>query len=477
MAVRLKQAGFTDFDVFDANSGPAGTWWANDYPGAEVDVHSSIYCFPFKDYNWTRTHARRPELAKYIDEALDDFGIRSHFHFNVRIAEVRWSDSKRTYNVVRADGAESEYEVVVSAVGLLSDPKIPAWPGLDEFDGPLFHSSQWRHDVDLAGKNVAVVGVGSTATQIVPAIAGEVKKLYVFQREPGWILPKGDRDFDEAEFRYMGAHPVKRRVRRLRNLARSEWAHSYQPIYMVGSKRHKRAERISLDYIDRVFADRLDLKKAVTPAYTFSAKRRVLTSDFYPALLRENVELVPHAVDHLTRHGVVDDTGREHEVDVVVAATGFKASSFLSSLRAYGRGGRDLHEVWRDGAYAFVGVAVPGFPNFYMMYGPNTNGGAPITYMHDQQAKYVVRNLRRMVRHRIRAIDVRPVFVTGYNSWVQSRMAGTAWLEGNNYFRGPNGQIVTQWRDGLLLYALLIWLLRRPASRRVRGSRMPKSHP
>jgi cation diffusion facilitator CzcD-associated flavoprotein CzcO len=250
----------------------------------------------------------------------------------------------------------------------------------------------------------------------------------------------------------------------MKMLAQSEWAHTWQPQYVAGSKHNKKGEANALSFIARIFADRPDLRSAVTPQYPFSGKRRVLSDDFYPTLLRDNVELVPHAVKRLTASGIVDATDCEREVDVIVAATGFKASTFLSSLEVTGRGARRLDDLWRDGAYAYLGIAVPDFPNFYMMYGPNTNGGAPITMMHDQQAAYIIGNLRWMMRKGVTAIDVKPSFLSWYQTWIQSRMKGTAWLEANNYFKGPQGQIVTQWRDGLLLYAVLTRVLRRLGS-------------
>ncbi|HVW45072.1 MAG TPA: NAD(P)/FAD-dependent oxidoreductase [Amycolatopsis sp.] len=464
MAARLKMAGFHDFVVLEADSGPGGTWYSNTYPGSEVDVHSRIYSLPFKDYEWSRTHARRDELYRYIEEALDDFDIRRHFRFNTRVSAARWDEDAKSWHLSLDGGAVETYHVVVSAVGLLSDPKEIAWPGVDRFEGRLFHSQRWPADLDLRDKRVAVVGVGSTAAQIVPAIAPDVRQMYVYQREPGWILPKGDRTYDRADLVRLSS-PLNRKIERLRLLAKSEWAHTYQPIYLTGSKRNKRGERIALEYLNTMFGDRPDLKKALTPTYAFSGKRRVLSDDYFPALKRDNVELVPHSVSELTATGIIDSTGEERDVDVVVAAIGYKASTFLSSLDVTGRGGKRLREEWRDGAYAFVGMAVPDFPNFYMMYGPNTNGGAPITMMHDQQAHYVVANVRRMARRGIRVIDVRRRAVRLYNRWLQGRMENTAWLEGNNYFKGPHGQIVTQWRDGLLLYGFLLRALRLPGSR------------
>ncbi|MGW6336726.1 flavin-containing monooxygenase [Nocardia rhamnosiphila] len=463
MAVKLKKAGFHDFVVLEAEDGPGGVWYLNDYPGAEVDVDSTIYSLPFRSHVWSRTHARQPELLSYIDETLDLYGVRDHFRFGVRVHEVRWDDASATYTVTTAAGERLECHVVVSAVGMLSDPKDPPWPGCAEFEGQIFHTQRWPQDVDLAGKRVAVIGVGASAAQIIPSIADEVKHLYVFQREPGWVLPKNDRDYDEselAEFR----HPLKRRWRRLKMMAKNEWAYLHHPVYEVGSKRNLVGKARALQYLEDLFHDRPDLLEAFTPHYPFSGKRRILSDNFLPTFKRDNVELVPHEVASLTSTGVVDRTGREMEVDVVVTAIGYKASSYLSSLRVFGRNGRDLHEEWRDGAYAFLGIAVPRFPNLYLIYGPNTNGAAPITYMQEQQAAYVVNNLERMRRSGVRSIEVRSSWTDRYNAWLQRRLETTAWAQGNNYFKGPNGRIVTQWRDGLVIYSLMLKTFRRPAS-------------
>ncbi|EFC86772.1 NAD(P)/FAD-dependent oxidoreductase [Parafrankia sp. EUN1f] len=463
MAVKLTKAGFHDFVVLEAEEGAGGTWRVNDYPGCEVDVDSAIYSLPYRDHVFTRTHAKQPELLDYIEETLDIYHVRERFRFGVRVEEIRWDDQTCTYTVRTADGERLECDVVVSAVGMLSDPKPPPWPGAATFQGRMFHTQKWPKDVDLSGRRVAVVGVGASAAQIVPSIADEVKQLYVFQREPGWVLPKHDRDFSEAELRELSKRS-KRLGRKLKLMAKNEWAYLYHPVFQVNSKRNLAGRDRALAYLDEVFADRPDLKAALTPQYPFSGKRRILTDVFYPTLKRTNVELVPHEVSGVTATGIVDSTGYEREVDVIITAIGYKASDYLSSLRVYGRGGRDLHEKWRDGAFAFLGTTVPEFPNLYLLYGPNTNGAAPITYVHERQAAYVVANLKRMLRTGVKSIEVKSSWTDRYNKVLQRRLSRTAWAQGNNYFKGPKGQIVTQWRDGLVVFSLLLKLLRRPAS-------------
>jgi cation diffusion facilitator CzcD-associated flavoprotein CzcO len=461
-AVKLRKAGFHDFTVFEAEAGPGGTWWRNTYPGAEVDVHSGIYEFSFTSRNWTRTHAGQAELLAYIEDILDDFDLRKHFRFNTQVTQARWDDERRHYTVTLDTGESADFEVVVSAVGFLSEPKFPDWPGLDTFAGPKFHTLYWDHNLDLTGKNVAIVGTGSTATQIVPAIAGRVGRLTMFQREPGWILPKNDHDYSPEELAKY-SRPLARRIRRLKLFVNFQRSYHGGAIHHTGSKRNAAARVRALAFIDSVFKDRPDLKEKVTPKYEFSGKRRILQDTFYPALLRENVELVARPVVSVRPHAIVDDQGEAHEADVLIMSTGFHASRYVATVNVIGRDGRSLQEVWEDGAYAFMGMTVPNFPNFYMLYGPNTNGG-PILYHHELQAQYVVRELRTMMRTRATAIEVRPGIVRVYNKWLQRRLAKTAWANANNYMKGPAGTIVTQWGDSLLTFWALHKIPRRVTS-------------
>lgn len=454
MGVYLLKSGFRNFTIFEKDAGPGGTWWANDYPGAEVDLHSAIYSFSFASRNFTRTHAGQAELLNYIKDVVRDFGLTPHFRYNTRVTDVEWDDVAHHYSVKTADGEQTEFPVVISAVGMLSDPKHPDWPGLDDYRGVLFHTAEWDHSVDLSGKRVAVVGVGSTATQVVPAIADKVERLYVIQREPGWVLPKNARDFTDKELRRY-ENPLMRRIRRYLTYGQSEMGFIMNPVFVADSKGNRKARKIALDYIDQVFAGRPDLKEAVTPRYTFSAKRRVVSDDYYPALLKDNVAMVTGGVAGFTPTGLVTGTGRHVDVDVIIAATGFKATQYLSTLNVTGRGGRTLREEWQDGPYAYLGIMVPRFPNLFIMYGPNTNGAGPITGMLERQARFICAQLRRLVSSGHTAVEVKEDVTRKYNHWLQGRLAETAWKDGNNYFKTADGKIVTQWRDGMLRY---IWV-------------------
>ena len=461
--VNLRRAGIETFTIYESSLGIGGTWWDNTYPGAEVDVGSHLYCFSFKSYDWTRTHARQPELQKYLEATVDDFGLRPHLRLGVAVERATWDDDRHTWALQLDDGTTDECHVLISAVGFLNAPRYPDWPGLDDFAGAAFHTARWEHHHDLTGKTVAVVGTGSSATQVVPAIQPIVGQLFVFQREPGWILPKGERDLSDDERATLSRRWRSMRERwRLRYLVEKNlWSgHLFRPGTRLNSARHE----LCLRYIARQFADRPDLRAAVTPTYPYPGKRPVLASTFYPALKHANVELVPHAVASVTRTGIVDAEGIERPVDVIVMATGFEAANYLTRLRVVGRLGRSLQDHWAGEPRAYLGITVPDFPNFYMLYGPGTNAGELVVTL-ESQAEYAVRAIRRMIRERVTTVEVKPSFEARWYRWLQSKMAGTSWTMSNNYFRSPSGKVVTQWPYGNLQYRVVTKLFGRMSER------------
>jgi cation diffusion facilitator CzcD-associated flavoprotein CzcO len=451
--VKMKCAGIHTFTIYESSLGIGGTWWDNTYPGAEVDVGSHLYCFSFKPHDWTRTHAGQAELQKYLEETVDQFGLRPHLRLGVAVASASWDDDRHVWKIRLGDGTVDECHVLISGVGFLNVPRYPSWPGLDEFEGPKFHTSRWEHQHDLAGKVVAVVGTGSSATQIVPAIQPLVKQLYVFQREPGWVLPKGERDFSDDERAQFTTRRRRLRERwRLKYmLEKNLWGgRIFRPSSKVNQAREAQCRR----YIARQFSERPDLRDAVTPTYPYPGKRPVFASTFYPALKKENVQLVPRAVTRITPTGIVDADEVERPVDVLVMATGFQPANYLARLPVTGRDGRTLQAHWAGEPRAYLGITVPGFPNFFMLYGPGTNGGEIVTML-EAQSQYAVRVMKRMTRERVTAVEVRPSFEAQWYRWLQAKMAGTSWTMSKNYFTSPTGKIVTQWPYGNLLYAVM----------------------
>ncbi len=464
--VKLRRAGIHTFTIYESSLGIGGTWWDNTYPGAEVDVGSHLYCFSFKPHDWTRTHARQPELQQYLEATVDEYGLRAHLQFGATVDAATWDDDRHIWTLRFADGHVDECNVLVSAVGFLNVPRYPSWPGLADFAGPKFHTARWEHEHDLTDKIVAVVGTGSSATQIVPAIQPIVKRCYVFQREPGWIMPKGERDFTDDD-RTVFADKWRRRRERWRQrytLERSLWrGHLYRP----GTKLNDARRDFCLSYIARKFADRPDLREAVTPTYPYPGKRPIFASTFYPALTQANVELVPRAVTSVTRTGLVDADGTERAADVIVMATGFQPTDYLSRLRVVGRDGRSLQEHWADEPRAYLGITVPAFPNFFMIYGPGTNGGEIVTML-ESQAEYAVRAVKRMICEHVTAIEVKPKYEARWYRWLQSTMKGTSWTMSKNYFTSATGKVVTQWPYGNVQYRVLTKLLGRVSERTTR---------
>jgi cation diffusion facilitator CzcD-associated flavoprotein CzcO len=447
--------------MFEQSLGIGGVWWDNRYPGCEVDVASHLYSYSFTRHDWTRTHARRDELQKYLEGIVDQFGLRSHLRLGTKVEEARWDEATHTWKVRLDDGHTHTGHVLISAVGFLNHPNYPDWPGLEKFAGPKFHTSRWEHEHDLRGKRVAIVGTGSTACQAVPFLAEDAARLYVFQRDPGWVMPKGDRDFTPEE-RARLQRPLehwKLRIKTAYLIEKGVWGGA---LYRPGTKVNDAREALCRAYIHDSFADRPDLEAAVSPTYHYPGKRPIFASGFYPALKRDNVELVPRAVESVTETGIVDVDGIERAIDVLIMSTGFTAANYLPRLPVFGRDGRSLHEVWAGEPAAFLGMTVPGFPNFFMLYGPNTNGGEIVSNL-ERQSEYAVRVTKRLWREGVTSVETKRWWFDAYNNWLQKRMQNTSWTETHTYFLSASGRIVTQWPYGATLYGLMTKLFGRVA--------------
>ena len=449
-AVKLRKRTSATFVIFEKSAGVGGTWFDNRYPGCEVDIHSHAYSFSFDRHDWPSTHATQPELLEYANRIVDEHGLRDHIRLNTTVTELCWEEADNQYTLRTSDGEQHTFDVVVSAMGLLSVPKYPDWPGLEDFEGTCFHTSRWENH-DLGGKRVAVVGTGSTSAQVVPGIADEVGSLKVFQREPGWVEPKNERAFTPFERWLYGRVPGAQKLHRAwlfyKSMARLRG-------YDVTSETQTLMRKNCLDYISSEIEDP-NLRTAVTPDYPWGCKRPVLASTFYSTLERPNVDLVPHSVTSVTREGLVDATGAFHPVDVLILSTGFQPTKFLAGVDVKGREGRSLHEVWRTRATAFLGITVSGFPNFFILYGPNTNGGLSIIAQLERQAEVAVRSVKRLQRRRSAIIDTDTKAERWYVEWIDRRIdtKASAMESGcHNYYHSAEGKNVTQWPGSHLLY-------------------------
>ncbi|HMJ14560.1 MAG TPA: alpha/beta fold hydrolase, partial [Polyangiaceae bacterium] len=406
MAIRLKQQGRGSFLIFEKAASIGGTWRDNDYPGCACDVQSHLYSFSFEQNPlWTRKFARQSEIREYLERCVDKYGLRRHVRVRAEVTRIEFNEQGAFYDVHLSDGTSVTARHVVFGVGALSRPAYPQIEGIEQFAGRAFHSAAWDHTFDFEGKRVAVIGTGASAIQIVPQLAARVSKLSVFQRTPPWVLPKSDRGISELERRLFRAVPL------LQTLYRA-YIYCSLELRVLGFAIHPGimhiARWLGKLQIWRQIEDPA-LRAQVTPSYMPGCKRVLIANDYYPALARPNVELVSERIVKVTERGIMTADGREHELDAIVYGTGFRVSDVLAPLEVIGRGGASLNQVWKTRMEAYLGTAISGFPNFYMLLGPNTGlGHSSMVYMIESQIAYVLDALRTMERSGAARAEVRP---------------------------------------------------------------------
>jgi cation diffusion facilitator CzcD-associated flavoprotein CzcO len=429
MGIRLKQAGLDDFVILERASGVGGTWRDNVYPGAGCDVESHLYSFSFEPYpKWTRTFAPQPEILSYLEHCTDKYGLRPHIRFDSSVSRARYDEGSSSWEIATTSSRETlRADILVSACGGLSREKLPDIPGLSTFEGKMFHSARWDRTASLRGKRVAVIGTGASSIQIVPAIASEVDRLFVFQRTPPWILPKPDVPIPESLRTLYARLPVAQRLRR----QAIYWQRELMALGMVVDPRIMRLpEAIARRYLEKSVADP-ELRRKLSPSYTLGCKRVLPTNDWYEAIQRENVDLVTEPIAEVRAGGVVTRDGVLHEVDTVILATGFQASEQVAPFEVEGRAGRDLARTWDDGAEAYLGTTVTGFPNLFFLVGPNTGlGHTSMIVMIEAQIAYVLDALRTMRRKGLRSVEVRGEAQRRYNEEIGRRLKRTVWSSG-----------------------------------------------
>src|SRR3954447_13573283 len=405
MAIKLREAGIEDFLVLERGAKVGGTWWFNTYPGCGCDVPSHLYSFSFApNPGWTRTYSRQPEIEAYLQRVAEDFDVLPKLRLGTTVTGAEWDEDDERW-VVESTGGTVRARVLVSAAGALSDPKTPDIEGLDRFEGHSFHSAQWDHDYDVTGKRVAVIGTGASAIQFVPAIAPDVAQMHLFQRTAPWIMPHSDRPISRRE------RALYRRFPTLQRLVRGG-IYSARELLVLGFVKQPRlmkvVEGLARKHMDRQISDP-ELRRKVEPGYTIGCKRILPSNHWYPALGRDNVELVTDAIARVTERGVVTESGAEHEVDAIIFGTGFNVVDMPVARYVRGRGGRTLDECWQGSPRAHMGSTVPGFPNLFMLLGPNTGlGHSSMVYMIESQVGYLAGALKEMRRRGAGTVEVRP---------------------------------------------------------------------
>lgn len=455
MAVALKRAGIHDFVILERAQDVGGVWRDNAYPGAACDVPSHLYSFSF-DPNpaWTRVFASQPEIHAYLQDCARRHALMAHIQFGAEVAQAAFDEGTDSWRVTLRDGRELSARILVSATGQLSQPASPALPGLARFQGKAFHSAHWDHSHALAGRRVAVVGTGASAIQFVPVIAPQVASLSVFQRSPAYILPRPDRAYSALERGLFQRVPLAMAAHRA-------WIYLKYESRALAFTRLKglmdiAAGRPFQKLLRRQVASP-ELRARLTPDYPVGCKRILLSSEYLATLSRPNVDLVTEGIRRVTETGIETTDGRHHEVDTIVFGTGFAATSFLSPMTILGCQGRDLNTAWQDGAMAYLGLSVPGFPNFFMLYGPNTNlGHNSIVYMLESQIAHVMRCLRALDGQGMDRIEVDAQAYSRFNVGIQKRLAQTVWSGCKSWYVDAQGHNSTNWPGFTLTYRALV---------------------
>ncbi len=450
-AVELRARGVTDLTVLEKADRVGGVWRENTYPGAACDVPSSLYSYSFApNPDWPRRYAAQPDILAYIERVTREEGLDDLVTTGTEVVEARWDDAGCRWTVrTRRAGAEGptyETDVLVFAQGQLSRPAIPDLPGRDTFAGPAFHSARWDHDVRWSGKRVAVIGTGASAIQFVPHLAeavGDTGRVTVFQRSAPYVVPKPDRGYTRAHLAAFERLPATQ------SFGRELVRFSSEQLNRTLAEQGRMTSLLEIAFrlhLRRQVADPA-LRAKLQPDYPIGCKRLLFSNDWYPALVRDNVDVVTHGVVGVDADGVATDDGSHHGADVIVWGTGFKATEFLAPVEVVGRNGLPLAEEWRDGAHAHLGISVPGFPNAFVVYGPNTNlGGSSIISMIECQTGYLGQAVAALQEGRAEAVEVRRDVAERYDAEMQDRLSRSVWATGcSSWYQSPGGRVTTNW--------------------------------
>lgn len=450
-AVRLEQAGITDLVLFEKSSDVGGVWRENTYPGAACDVPSHLYSLSFAPKaDWSRRFAPQAEIHQYLRDVARDFDVLRHIRFGTEVLAAAFDEADGVWRLTLAGGAEYEADVLVSATGQLSRPSTPAIVGLDGFEGTVFHSAQWDHDHDVTGERVAVVGTGASAVQFVPAIAPRTARLTVFQRSAPYVLAKPDRAYrdraKQAFARVPGLLRLSREGNYFSNELRSLGFNTEPRLLFAHRARYRR-------HLQEAVADPA-LREKLTPTDPMGCKRILMSNDWYPALQLPQVDVVTDRIVEVRPRSIVTADGTEREVDTIVLGTGFAATEFLAPMRITGRDGRDLHEQWKEGASAYLGTVVPGFPNLFVLYGPNTNlGHNSILVMLEAQVGWVAQGVRAIADGRARRLEIRRDVAEAFDAWVQERVGHTVFAGGcRSWYLTESGRNTQNWPASTLTF-------------------------
>ncbi|MBO6505536.1 MAG: NAD(P)/FAD-dependent oxidoreductase [Kordiimonadaceae bacterium] len=449
MGIKLKEAGITSFRIFEKANKVGGTWRENTYPGVACDVPSHLYCFSFApNPDWTKHYSGGAEIQAYIEKCSADHGMEDHLEFGEQLVSANFEDG---WNLEFASGRKEKVDFLINGIGGLHVPRWPELEGMDEFAEKAFHSAHWDHEHDLTGRNVAVVGTAASALQLIPEIVDKVKSLTVFQRTPNWVMPRQDPPYSDGQkkrFRKFGW------IRKLHRLGIYLSFEGRFPLFRQNKMLQAWARKQALKHLEEQVSDP-ELRAKLTPDYPVGCKRILGSDEYFPALQKDNVNLVTNPIDRVNSKGIIDATGTHHQVDTIVYATGFKPFSLLEGMEITGPSGQKMSDYFADGGVrAHNTVSVPGFPNFALLTGPNSGlGHNSIILMIEAQVGYIVGCLKAMQRKNAKSIDVKADLSEQYDVQIQRDLQGSVWLSGcKSWYVGADGRNYTLWPWSTLKY-------------------------
>jgi cation diffusion facilitator CzcD-associated flavoprotein CzcO len=452
MAIKLREAGIDDLVILEKSPGAGGTWHDNTYPGACCDVASHLYSFSFEpNPDWSRAYSPHNEIREYFERCVDKYALASSIRYQSEANDASYDAVSGRWTVTTTGGDMYRCRVLVSGLGQLNRPNIPGFPGMDSFQGPSFHSARWDHSVDLRGKRVAVIGNAASAIQLIPPVAEVAEQVYVYQRSANYIVPRNDHTYSDAEKGRFRNFPWMMKLTRLRFFLRQELL--MFGAMLTGSLRNRLASKLARATMEEHIADPV-MREQLTPDYPLGCKRILVSDDYYPALASGKVELVTSPIQAIGESGVITEDDIDRDVDVIVYATGFKATEFLATVDIQGIGGHKLAAAWAGGAEALHGIAVPDFPNLFLLYGPNTNlGHNSIIYMVEAQVRYITQCIGKMLAHDIKALEADATASQRYNAELQAALEDTVWGgECGSWYKNAEGKIINNWPHSAFRY-------------------------
>lgn len=457
-AIKLREAGHSDIQIFDRNDRVGGTWAENTYPGCACDVPVALYQLSFaQSVNWTRLYPSGPEIQAYAEEVADRFQLSQSLRLADPVREAHWSDETKSWSIKTESGRTMEADVVIGALGQLNRPKWPEIEGLDAFKGVKMHSSRWDHSVSLEGKRIGIIGSAASAVQIVPEIAKTAAHVSVFQRTANWMIPRNDQAVPPEQLMLMGTQPemAEKLGAMNRQMIYENADYFFWQAFQWTEEGRAAYTRIAMDHLESQVDDP-ELRKKLTPDYPIGCKRILICDDFYPTLQEDHVDLVTDGIERITETGVVTADGAQHDFDILVFATGFETTEWKWSLDVTGAGGKTLNDAWADAPEAYLGITVADFPNLFVLYGPNTNlGHNSITFMLEQQVGYIVKALQAAGEKGAKALVPSKAAQDAFNEQLQADLGNTVWADPhcNSWYKDDQGRVTQNWSNHTRAYA------------------------